>query len=84
MKLDIFAKKDLKCFLIKEFSGKTWWWDDVAEKVMEWVKKRERMENEEKADNWFEGLPKDIKLSIAENLWYDMSYEDKMTEYTTE
>ena len=42
------------------------------------------MENEEKADNWFEGLPKDIKLSIAENLWYDMSYEDKMTEYTTE
>lgn len=85
MKLDIFTMKDLKCFLINEFGDKSgWWWDDVAKKVMEWVEARQKKENEEKVDKWFEDLPKDIKLSIAENLWYDMSYEDKMLEYTTE
>ena len=85
MKLDIFTMKDLKCFLMNEFGDKSgWYWDDVAKKVMEWVEARQKKESETKVDEWFESLPKDIKLSIAENLWYELSLEDKMLEYTAE
>ena len=85
MKLDILTMKDLKCFLTNEFEDTMIInWDSVAKKVMEWTEARQKKENEEKVDKWFESLPKDIKLSMAENLWYELSLEDKMLEYTAE
>ena len=84
MKLDILTMKDLKCFLAREFDNVLIIeWEVVAKKVMEWVEKRQKRENEEKLDKWFESLPKDVKLSMAENLWYELSLEDKM-QYTVE
>ena len=85
MKLDIFTMKDLKCFLINEFGNHSgWWWDDVAKKVMEWTEARQKKEKEEEIDQWFEDLSDGTKVGIAENLWYEMSYEEKMLEYTAE
>ena len=78
MKLDIFTMKDLKCFLINEFGDKSgWWWDDVAKKVMEWVEKRQKIESKAKVDGWFYNLSPGQKDNVAEDLWENLSPEDK-------
>lgn len=85
MKTGMFEEKSLESFLRDKFGNESIvWWDDVAKEIMKWIKEREKKEQEEKVDKWFEDLPKDIKLSIAENLWYELSYEGKIQEYTAE
>ena len=83
MKLTIFAKKDLNAALITKFGDDlVISWDRVAEFVMEWTQKRQIREEEEFLDNWYNNLPKDVKLSMAENLWYDLTLEEKQAEYS--
>ena len=78
MKLDIFTMKDLKCFLMNEFGDKSgWYWDDVAKKVMEWVEARQKKESEAKIDEWFYNLSPGQKDNVAEDLWENLSPEDK-------
>jgi len=75
---DLFAKKDLEQFLKKEHENIfIVEWSKIADLVVKWMKEREKKEEEEQLDRWFECLSVGQRADNADVMWDNMSLEDK-------
>ena len=84
MKLDIFAQKELTDIIGSEMSERIYTIDSMTEKVIEWIRDREKKEKEDKFDTWFYNLSVGQKADNADVMWDGLSYGDKKEIYELE